>query len=99
MLDAFKNWKLLFENTYENTWVKKCAEISIMLFENWKLLFKNTNQTPPKNQMVNQKKFECELQPRPRVEVANNQKKKGLTMLIVEALKAMNAPIWNRRTE
>ena len=45
--------------------------------------------------MVNQKKFECELQPRPRVEVANNQKKKGLTMLIVEALKAMKAPIWN----
>ena len=26
--------------------------------------------------MVNQKKFECELQPRPRVEVANNHKKK-----------------------
>ena len=26
--------------------------------------------------MVNQKKFECELQPRTKVEVANNQKKK-----------------------
>ena len=39
-----------------------------------------------KNQMVNQKKFECELQLRPRVEVANNQKKReGLTMLIVES--------------
>ena len=51
--------------------------------------------------MVNQKKFECELQPRPRVEVANNKKnkKEGLTMLIVEALKAMNGPIWNRRKE
>ena len=97
----FKNWKLLFENIYGNTWVKKFVEICIMLFKNWKLLFKNKNQTPPKNQMVNQKKFECELQPRPKVEVANNQKKKkkGLTMLIVEALKAMNAPIWNRRTE
>ena len=72
----FKNWKLLFENIYRNTWVKKYVEIRIMLFKNWKLLFKNTNQTPPKNQMVNQKKFECELQPRTKVEVANNQKKK-----------------------
>ena len=73
--------------------MKKYVEICVMLF-------KNTNQTPPRNQMVNQKRFECELQPRPRVEVANNQKKKkGLTMLIVEALKAMNAPIWNRRAE
>ena len=26
--------------------------------------------------MVNQKKFECELKPRPRVEVANNKKRK-----------------------
>ena len=48
-----------------------------------------------RKQLKGKKKVGIQFQPRRRVEVANN-KIRRLTMLIVENLKEINAPIWNR---